>query len=384
MARLQLTALTKTYGDVRAVAGVDLDIRQGELVVLLGPSGCGKTTTLRMIAGFVAPTAGEIRLGGHDITRQPPWKRNTGLVFQSYALFPHLTAAENIAFGLRMRNLPQPRSRRQARGSAASGPPRGARRSAAARIVGRPAAARRARARARDRAGHPAARRAAVESRREAARRGPRRDSRAAAQARAHDGDGHARPGRGADDGRPARRDVQRQSAAGRLAARALRASRQCVCRGLRRPHEFRPRPGRSAGPLPQRKRSGDPVQRRCCRQWPDAGAAPRAPLACDRSGRGRRQLLSGRRRVRVVPRRDPGILCALDASRQVDGASARTSLPIPRTRSAIGSICTGRPRPASCLPTMAAARADRQTPSRSGRRLSVWNSTARTSRGAG
>jgi putative spermidine/putrescine transport system ATP-binding protein len=105
MARLELNALTKTYGDVRAVAGVDLDIGEGELVVLLGPSGCGKTTTLRMIAGFVAPTAGEIRLGGRDITREPPWKRNTGLVFQSYALFPHLSAAENITFGLRMRNL---------------------------------------------------------------------------------------------------------------------------------------------------------------------------------------------------------------------------------------------------------------------------------------
>jgi putative spermidine/putrescine transport system ATP-binding protein len=108
MARLQLTALTKTYGDFRAVAGVDLDIPQGELVVLLGPSGCGKTTTLRMIAGFITPTAGQIRLGGHDITRQPPWKRNTGLVFQSYALFPHLSVAENVAFGLRMRKLPQP------------------------------------------------------------------------------------------------------------------------------------------------------------------------------------------------------------------------------------------------------------------------------------
>ena len=105
MARLQLTGLTKTYGDFHAVAGVDLDIRQGELVVLLGPSGCGKTTTLRMIAGFIAPTAGAIRLGGHDITRQPPWKRNTGLVFQSYALFPHLTVAENVAFGLRMRKV---------------------------------------------------------------------------------------------------------------------------------------------------------------------------------------------------------------------------------------------------------------------------------------
>jgi len=106
MARLQLESLTKTYGDVRAVGGVDLDIAQGELVVLLGPSGCGKTTTLRMIAGFVAPTAGEIRLGGEDITRRPPWKRNTGLVFQSYALFPHLTVANNVAFGLRMRKVP--------------------------------------------------------------------------------------------------------------------------------------------------------------------------------------------------------------------------------------------------------------------------------------
>ncbi|HET6958460.1 MAG TPA: ABC transporter ATP-binding protein, partial [Vicinamibacterales bacterium] len=106
MARLQLTGLTKTYGDVLAVEGVDLDIAQGELVVLLGPSGCGKTTTLRMIAGFVAPTAGEIRLGGRDITLRPPWKRNTGLVFQSYALFPHLSVADNVAFGLRMRKLP--------------------------------------------------------------------------------------------------------------------------------------------------------------------------------------------------------------------------------------------------------------------------------------
>ena len=105
MARLELSRLTKTYGDFRAVSGVDLDIAQGELVVLLGPSGCGKTTTLRMIAGFVAPTAGEIRLGGAEITRRPPWKRNTGLVFQSYALFPHLTVAQNVAFGLKMRDV---------------------------------------------------------------------------------------------------------------------------------------------------------------------------------------------------------------------------------------------------------------------------------------
>ena len=106
MARLQLSGVTKTYGDFRAVSDVDLDIAQGELVVLLGPSGCGKTTTLRMIAGFIAPTAGEIRLGGADITSRPPWRRNTGLVFQSYALFPHLTVGGNVAFGLKMRNVP--------------------------------------------------------------------------------------------------------------------------------------------------------------------------------------------------------------------------------------------------------------------------------------
>jgi putative spermidine/putrescine transport system ATP-binding protein len=106
VARLELKALSKVYGDFQAVAGIDLDIAQGELVVLLGPSGCGKTTTLRMIAGFVSPTAGTISLGSEDITRRPPWKRDTGLVFQSYALFPHLSAADNIAFGLRMRRLP--------------------------------------------------------------------------------------------------------------------------------------------------------------------------------------------------------------------------------------------------------------------------------------
>src|SRR5947207_2894443 len=105
MARLQLTGLTKTYGDFRAVSDVNLDIGQGELVVLLGPSGCGKTTTLRMIAGFVTPTSGRVCLGERDITALPPWRRNTGMVFQNYALFPHLTVGENVAFGLEMRGV---------------------------------------------------------------------------------------------------------------------------------------------------------------------------------------------------------------------------------------------------------------------------------------
>lgn len=103
MASLTLDGLTKSYGDVAVVKSVSLEVRDGEFLVLLGPSGCGKTTTLRMIAGFVPPSGGSIRIGDQDITGLPPWKRNAGLVFQSYALFPHMTVAQNVAFGLEMR-----------------------------------------------------------------------------------------------------------------------------------------------------------------------------------------------------------------------------------------------------------------------------------------
>src|SRR5947209_19587917 len=107
MARLEIEGLSKHFGATVAVHEFSLDVRDGEFVMLLGPSGCGKTTTLRMIAGFIAPTAGRVRLGGKDVTVLPPWKRNAGLVFQSYALFPHITVAENVAFGLEMRKVPK-------------------------------------------------------------------------------------------------------------------------------------------------------------------------------------------------------------------------------------------------------------------------------------
>src|SRR4051812_16458264 len=107
MARLDIEKLVKRYGDFYAVKDVSLQVADGEFVVLLGPSGCGKTTTLRMVAGFIEPTAGQVRLGGGGVTLLPPWKRNTGMVFQSYALFPHLTVAQNVAFGLEMRKLPK-------------------------------------------------------------------------------------------------------------------------------------------------------------------------------------------------------------------------------------------------------------------------------------
>jgi putative spermidine/putrescine transport system ATP-binding protein len=115
MARLELIDLSKRYGDHAAVAGVTLDVADGEFLVLLGPSGCGKTTTLRMIAGLIEPSGGAARLGGVDVTYLPPWRRNTGMVFQSYALFPHMTVAENVAFGLEMRKLARPEIEARAR-----------------------------------------------------------------------------------------------------------------------------------------------------------------------------------------------------------------------------------------------------------------------------
>jgi putative spermidine/putrescine transport system ATP-binding protein len=95
----------KTYGDVVAVDGVDLAVADGEFFTLLGPSGSGKTTTLRMIAGFEQPDAGRITLGGEDITRQPPYARDVNTVFQDYALFPHMTVADNVGYGLKVRGV---------------------------------------------------------------------------------------------------------------------------------------------------------------------------------------------------------------------------------------------------------------------------------------
>jgi spermidine/putrescine transport system ATP-binding protein len=104
-AALRLAGITKRYGAVTAVDGVDLEVREGEFLTLLGPSGCGKTTTLGLIAGFFPPSAGEITLKGRPVAGLPPFKRDIGVVFQDYALFPHMSAGDNVAFGLRMRNL---------------------------------------------------------------------------------------------------------------------------------------------------------------------------------------------------------------------------------------------------------------------------------------
>ncbi|MGI6495030.1 MAG: ABC transporter ATP-binding protein [Kiritimatiellia bacterium] len=110
---VSINHLIKDFGDFRAVNDVCLDIRPGEIFFLLGPSGCGKTTLLRCVAGFHAPDGGTIAFDGRDITQTPPHQRDTGMVFQSYALWPHMTIAQNVAFGLEMRKVPRDEIRRR-------------------------------------------------------------------------------------------------------------------------------------------------------------------------------------------------------------------------------------------------------------------------------
>ena len=102
---VEVRDVTKVFGDFVALDHVNLDIAEGEFMTFLGPSGCGKTTCLRLISGFEQPSSGQILIGGQDVSHDPPYKRNVNQVFQSYALFPHLTVRENIAFGLRMKKM---------------------------------------------------------------------------------------------------------------------------------------------------------------------------------------------------------------------------------------------------------------------------------------
>ncbi len=110
---VRLAGLVKQFEDVTAVDGIDLEVPGGEFFALLGPSGCGKTTTLRLVAGFEQPTAGRILLDGVDMARTPPHKRKVNTVFQSYALFPFLNVADNVAFGLRFQDVDKGEARRR-------------------------------------------------------------------------------------------------------------------------------------------------------------------------------------------------------------------------------------------------------------------------------
>ena len=186
---------------------------------MLGPSGSGKTTTLRVIAGFERPDAGRVELQGVDVTRVAPAQRAVNTVFQDYALFPHMTVAENIEYGLRVKGMARRDRRARADGDAREGAAAGSRRPEAGAAVGRPAAARRARARDRQRAAGPPSRRAARRARPQAAPGDADLPQGIAARPGHHVRLRHARPGRGADDERPARR-LQRRDRSNRSARR--------------------------------------------------------------------------------------------------------------------------------------------------------------------
>ena len=117
---IRLTGLTRTFGSVTAVDGVDLEIAEGEFFSMLGPSGSGKTTVLRLIAGFEQPTSGTVSLFGEDVTSIPPFDRDVNTVFQDYALFPHMTVLDNVAYGLRVRGIGRRERRERARAALAS------------------------------------------------------------------------------------------------------------------------------------------------------------------------------------------------------------------------------------------------------------------------
>ena len=237
MADIVVRGVSKSFdrGRVAAVSDVDLTVADGEFFVLLGPSGCGKTTLLRMIAGLEFADSGTVTIGQRDVTTLPPRQRDLAMVFQNYAVFPHLTVFQNIAFGLKMKHAD---ARDDRRAGALGRRPGRAFRPAAAQArpaVRRPAAAGGGGARDRRRAVGPADGRAAVQPGRPAAAEVQVRPQ--ADRARAEDDDDlrHARPGRGAQPRRPARRDARRADRPVRRAAAGVRASGEHVRRRVHR-----------------------------------------------------------------------------------------------------------------------------------------------------
>ena len=231
------------YGATPVLHGIDLAVAPGEFVAILGSSGCGKTTLLRTIAGFQKASAGAIRLSGRDVANLAPEKRDIAMVFQSYALWPHMTVLGNIGYGLRLRGVPRRRGAAAGRRDADAPQPLGPRGAQGHEPLRRPAPARGARPRARDRPAAAAARRAAVEPRRQGARAAAPRDQGAAEPPRLHRDPRHPRPRGGDDHGRPHRGDGCRPHRPGRHAEGGLRPAELALRRELHgRGQHARPR----------------------------------------------------------------------------------------------------------------------------------------------
>ena len=268
---LVLDAITHRYpGGAIAVENINLDVKGGEIIALLGPSGCGKTTLLRIVAGFIAQTQGRIIIGDEIVDMLPPNKRAVGIVFQNYALFPHLTIAENVAYGLAARGVDTRDTPARSAAPARARPASLDGRTFAAPALRRPAAARRAGPRAGDQAVDPAARRALCGARQEPAARHADRGQAPAARFRHYDAalsrttrkkrcrwptasPFSARAGSNSSDRRPTSTTVRKPCSSTRSSARPI-ACRARWCRPIRPARKFASTPGPRSSRRPATK----------------------------------------------------------------------------------------------------------------------------------
>ena len=233
MATLEIRALRKRFGSLEILKGIDISLEQGGFLVLVGPSGCGKSTLLNTIAGLESISSGEILIGGQVVNDLHPSKRDIAMVFQSYALYPNMSVAENIAFGMEMRGVPKPEREKAVAAVAKTLQIEHLLEPAAEPAFGRSAATRRHGPRARAPAARVPVRRAALESGRQAARRHARRDQAAASADRNNDRLCHSRSDRGDDARDQDCRSEGWRAAAGRDARRNLQFAVQPLCRRL-------------------------------------------------------------------------------------------------------------------------------------------------------
>ena len=235
MASVSLKGVRKCYDGVEVIHGVDCEIVDGEFIVILGPSGCGKSTLLRMIAGLEAITAGEVAIGGRIVNDLEPKDRDIAMVFQNYALYPHMTVYDNMSYGLRIRGMSKAEIEARVQKAANILELGGFSATQAAPALGRPAPARGDGPRHRARAGRVPVRRAAIESRRQAARADAYRDQAAPSEHPHHQRLRDPRPGRGDDAGGSPDRHECRPRRADRTPDRCLRTAGDHVCRRLHR-----------------------------------------------------------------------------------------------------------------------------------------------------